>query len=80
MGPVQQILLTGDYAKGLDTGTIDVVLVGKQLNTEYIEALEEKVEGIIERKVNFYLTSKLNPTQLTVLLYENESTKNKVAL
>jgi len=50
------------------------------LNTEYIEALEEKVEGIIERKVNFYLTSKLNPTQLTVLLYENESTKNKVAL
>ena len=80
MGPVQQILLTGDYAKGLDTGTIDVVLVGKQLNTEYIEALEEKVEGIIERKVNFYLTSKPNPTQLTVLLYENEPTKNKVAL
>ena len=80
MGPVQQILLTGDYAKGLDTGTIDVVLVGKKLNTEYIEALEEKVEGIIERKVNFYLTSKPNPTQLTVLLYENEPTKNKVVL
>jgi hypothetical protein len=72
--------LTGDYAKGLDTGTIDVVLVGKKLNTEYIEALEEKVESIIERKVNFYLTSKPNPTQLTVLLYENEPTKNKVVL
>jgi len=72
--------LTGDYAKGLDTGTIDVILVGKQLNTEYIEALEEKVEGIIERKVNFYLTSKPNPSQLSVVLYENESTKNKVAL
>ena len=80
MGPVQQILLTGDYAKGLDTGTIDVVLVGKQLNTEYIEALEEKVESIIDRKVNFYLTSKPNPVQLTVLLYENESTKNKAVL
>ena len=53
MGPVQKILLVGDYAQGLDTGTIDVVLVGKQLNTEYIEVLEKKTEDLIERKVNF---------------------------
>ncbi|MDO7581501.1 MAG: ArsR family transcriptional regulator, partial [Flavobacteriaceae bacterium] len=26
MGPVQKILLVGDYAQGLDSGTIDVVL------------------------------------------------------
>ena len=80
MGPVKKILLVGDYAQGLDSGTIDVVLIGNKLNTEYIEALEEKVESIIDRKVNFYLTSKPNPVQLTVLLYENESTKNKAVL
>jgi len=70
MGPVQKILLVGDYAQGLDSGTIDVVLIGNKLNTQYIEALEEKVEGIIERKVNFSLAFKLNPNQKNILLYE----------
>ena len=70
MGPVQKILLVGDYAQGLDSGTIDVVLIGNKLNTEYIEALEEKVEGLIERKVNFSLAFKTNPNQKNILLYE----------
>lgn len=71
MGSVQKILLVGDYAKGLDTGTIDVVLVGNQLNTEYIEVLEKKVEGLIDRNVNFYLASRENPNQKSIILYEN---------
>ena len=70
MGPVQKILLVGDYAQGLDSGTIDVVLIGNKLNTQYIEALEEKVEEIIERKVNFSLAFKFNPNQKNILLYE----------
>ena len=72
MGPVQKILLIGDYAKGLDTGTIDIVLIGNQLNTEYIDTLENKIEGLIERKVNFYLATKPNPNQSSILLYENQ--------
>ena len=71
MGPVQKILMVGDYAQGLDSGTIDVVLIGNQLNTEYIAGLEEKVEGLIDRKVNFYLATKPNPTQNSILLYES---------
>ena len=71
MGSVQKILLVGDYAQGLDSGTIDVVLIGNQLNTEYIAALEEKVEGLIDRKVNFYLATKPNPNQNSILLYES---------
>jgi len=45
-------------------------LIGNKLNTEYIEALEEKVEGLIERKVNFSLAFKPNPNQKNILLYE----------
>ena len=71
MGPVQMILLVGDYAEGRDSGTIDVVLIGNKLNTEYIEALEIKVEDLIDRKVNFYLASKQNPNQKSIILYEN---------
>lgn len=72
MGQVQKILLVGDYAKGLDTGTIDIVLIGKTLNTEYIEGLEQKIEDLIDRRVNFYLASKPNPNQQSILLYENQ--------
>ena len=71
MGPVQTILLVGDYAEGRDSGTIDVVLIGNKLNTEYIEALEKKVEDLIDRKVNFYLASKQNSNQKSITLYEN---------
>lgn len=71
MGPVKKILLIGDYAQGLDTGTIDVVLIGNQMNTEYIEALEKKVEDLIDRKVNFYIANKQNPNQESIILYES---------
>jgi predicted transcriptional regulator len=71
MGPVQKILLVGDYAEGLDSGIIDIILIGKKLNTEYIEALEEKIEGVIDRKLNFYLASKPNSNQKHIVLYES---------
>jgi len=47
-------------------------LIGKQLNTEYIEALETKVEDLIDRKVNFYLASKQSPNQDSIILYESK--------
>ena len=48
MGEVEKIVLIGDYAKGLDTGIIDIVLLGKNLNTEYIDSLEDKIKPLIE--------------------------------
>ena len=72
MGTVEKILLVGDYARGLDTGIIDVVLVGNQLNTEYIGALEEKIEKLIDRKVNFFLSTKSHTSQASIVLYENK--------
>ena len=41
MGDVRQIHLLGDYAKGLDTGTIEVMLIGENLDTSYISSLEK---------------------------------------
>ena len=56
LGAVQQIVLTGDYAKGLDTGTIRVTIVGRQLNEDYVSKLAVKVEALIGRKVLFILS------------------------
>ncbi len=58
MGNVEKILVTGDYAKGIDSGNIEVILVGKNLNFEYTSQLEIKIEKLINRSVSFYLTSK----------------------
>ena len=71
MGSVNKILLVGDYAKGVDSGNVEVILIGDQLNTEYIEGLEKKIQDIIDRKISFYLASKENNNQHSIVLYEN---------
>jgi len=53
MGNVRQIVLVGDYAKGIDSGIIEVVLVGQNLNMNYIDKLVVKIEKEIHRKVQF---------------------------
>ena len=47
MGNVQEIILVGDYAKGIDSGKIEVFLIGNSLDMEYIAQLEEKIEDLI---------------------------------
>ena len=70
MGAVQQIHLIGDYARGLDTGLIEVLLIGDQLNTDYINNLEEKIEKLIERKVQFIISNRKSSDQQSILLFE----------
>ena len=58
IGDVDQIILVGDYARGNDSGLIEVFLIGQDLNMEYIAQLEDKIEDLIGRKVSFYLAFK----------------------
>ena len=57
MGDVEQIILIGDYAKGIDCGKIEIIIVGQDLNTSYVQNLEEKLEKLINRKVVFFLSA-----------------------
>ena len=50
MGSVRAALITGDYAHGIDSGIIDLILVGT-VDRAYLGELVEKVEGLIARKV-----------------------------
>ena len=72
MGNVQHILLIGDYAKGVDSGNIEVFLIGKDLNFNYISQLEQKIESLIGRKVSFYLSSSLPTNQFHIKLYSSD--------
>ena len=69
MGEVKQIHLIGDYAKGLDSGKIEVLLVGNDLNHSYITSLEKKIQGIIERKVKFYIANKAIESLPSIVLF-----------
>lgn len=55
MGDVKKIVVIGDYADGYDSGTIEVVVVGNELNVEYIDHLSIKIENEIKRKVKFLI-------------------------
>ena len=57
IGNVEQIILIGDYAKGIDSGKIEIIIVGQDLNTSYVKNLENKIEKLINRKVAFYLSA-----------------------
>ena len=62
MGDVDKILIAGDYAKGIDSGNIEVIIVGNQINFKYLTQLEEKIENLISRRVSFFLTAR-SPVQ-----------------
>ena len=73
MGAVDQILLVGDYSKGIDSGLIEVFLIGNDLNMNYIAQLEDKIEKLIGRKVSFYLASKfLSDREHIILFYAKD--------
>ncbi len=69
MGDVEKIIIIGDYAKGIDSGNIEVVLVGINLNFTYISKLEQKIENLIGRKVNFFLSAKEPVKKNTITIY-----------
>ncbi len=50
LGAVELALITGDYARGVDSGLIDLVIVG-EVDKNYLQFLVEKTEGLIERKI-----------------------------
>ena len=72
MGNVEQIILVGDYAKGNDSGLIEVFLIGQALNMDYIAQLEKKNEKLIKRKVSFYLASKFLAERPHIIIFNNK--------
>jgi len=72
MGAVQQIILVGDYAQGIDSGNLEVFLIGQGLNTQYIAQLEPKIEDLIGRKVSLYVGTKFSQNQTHIVLYKSE--------
>ncbi len=52
MGDVEMAYIVGDYAKGIDSGTIHMILIGKDLDRDYLEFIKEKTYEKVQRKVD----------------------------
>lgn len=50
LGNLEEVYLTGDYARGMDTGIIDLILIG-DINREQLDDVVMKTERYIERKI-----------------------------
>ena len=57
VGDIEKIILLGDYARGIDSGLIEVLIVGKKIDREYLDVIRPKIENIIKRKINFLTTT-----------------------
>jgi len=77
VGQLEKVYLIGDYAKGVDGGIIDFLLVGQQFNYGYIANMTTKAEKKIDRKIRFLY---MNPEEFIgqvptaesgLLLWEN---------
>ena len=50
LGNLEEVYLVGDYARGMDTGIIDLILIG-EINREKLDDVIMKTERYIERKI-----------------------------
>ena len=57
MGQVSQIALVNDYARGIDSGIIEVQITGEQLNEAYLENVSNKLKVLINKEVIFQIKS-----------------------
>jgi hypothetical protein len=55
IGNLETAYITGDFARGIDSQIIDLVLVGQNIENSYIEKLVSKAENLISRKIRYLI-------------------------
>lgn len=63
VGNLELAFVTDDYARGLDSGIIDLVLVG-EVDEEYVTKLCRKAEKLIDRKVRLLVLTRVEYNKL----------------
>jgi len=71
-GDVHQVALLGDYANGIDSGTIEVLITGDHIDSAYLLQLSGKTEKLLGKNIKIYLEK---PKQVNgqIILYQKEN-------
>lgn len=68
IGAVSKVYLIGDYAKGLDTGIIEIVIVGKNLDQDYLDQIALKLSKEIDKTIILHISN--SPDVQGLLVFE----------
>ncbi|MDX2285248.1 MAG: ArsR family transcriptional regulator [Bacteroidia bacterium] len=52
LGAVERVYLTGAFAQGLDSGQIELILIG-QVDQAYLDQLVEKAQAMVRRRISY---------------------------
>jgi hypothetical protein len=55
LGNVEEVYVTGDFARGIDNQIIDLIFVGNEINREYLLNLIGKTEDLISRRIRYVI-------------------------
>lgn len=58
LGDVETAFIRGDYAKGKDSGLIELVVAGDGVNRAEIERVRKKTEGLIDRTISVLILTR----------------------
>jgi len=76
IGKLMSVYLTGDFAQGKDSPLIELILVGDDIDNEYLDKKVIQAEELVGRKVSYVILAsdvaesqlkKLKPTELLPL-------------
>jgi len=72
---LQEVWICGRLAQGLDSETIEVLLIGEGLDQDYISSLVQKAEEIIDKKILCEIkeTSSESERSQCLLIWQKES-------
>jgi len=75
LGGVLKVLLGGSFARGINSTVIDLLIIGSDIDKNYLLQLIEKAESMIRRKIRYIILSPSEfesyPQTDTLLLWEN---------
>ncbi len=57
IGSLNKVFVTGDFAKGKNSDIIDLLLIGNDIDKNYLMELVEKAEQFIKRKIRYIIFS-----------------------
>ncbi len=69
IGDVKKVMVLGDYAEGIDSGHIEILIVGDKVDKDYLQEITPKIEKKINRKVSFFVSNSILK-QKTLTIFE----------
>ena len=71
-GDVEQVSLLGDYANGVDSGLIEILVSGRDIDSAYLLQVSGKTEKLLGKKIKIYLEKPKEVNQ-QIILYQKEN-------